>query len=53
MPCFSAVPQDVFIFGVCDFLGGVGLMLPAMTGVKPKLTQFAAFGLTLFTEVKG
>ncbi len=45
---FSAVPQDLFVFiGLCEFLGGVGLMLPAMTGVKPKLTPFAAFGLTL------
>jgi len=39
---------DLFIFtGVCEFLGGVGLLLPAMTGVKPKLTPFGAFGLTL------
>src|SRR5271163_1160586 len=45
---FSAVPQGLFIFiGVCEFLGGVGLILPAMTGVKPKLTPLAAFGLTL------
>jgi len=48
VPWFSAVQQDLFIFiGVCEFLGGVGLILPAMTGVKPKLTPFAAFGLTL------
>lgn len=48
VPWFSAVPQDLFIFiGVCEFLGGVGLILPAMTGVKPKLAPFAAFGLTL------
>jgi uncharacterized membrane protein YphA (DoxX/SURF4 family) len=45
---FSAVPQSLFVFiGFCEFLGGVGLILPAMTGVKPKLTTFAAFGLTL------
>jgi uncharacterized membrane protein YphA (DoxX/SURF4 family) len=48
VPWFSAVPQDLFIFiGVCEFLGGVGLILPAMTGVEPKLTPFAAIGLTL------
>ena len=48
VPWFSAVPQDLFIFiGVCEFLGGVGLILPAITGVKPKLTPIAAFGLTL------
>jgi uncharacterized membrane protein YphA (DoxX/SURF4 family) len=45
---FSAVPRDLFIFiGVCEFLGGIGLILPAMTGVKPKLTAFAAMGLAL------
>jgi DoxX-like family len=33
--------------GVCEFLGGVGLLLPTMTGVKPKLTPFGAFGLML------
>jgi uncharacterized membrane protein YphA (DoxX/SURF4 family) len=48
VPWLSAVPQYLFIFiGVCEFLGGVGLILPAMTGIKPKLTPFAAFGLTL------
>ncbi len=37
-----AVPQDPFIFiGVCEFLGGIGLIVPAMTGVKPRLTPFA------------
>ena len=41
VPWLSAVPQDLSIFiGVCEFLGGVGLILPAMTGVKPKLTPF-------------
>ena len=36
---------------VCEFLGGFGLILPAMTGVKPKLTRFAAFRLTLVLAV--
>jgi hypothetical protein len=45
---FSAVPQGLFVFiGACEFLGGLGLILPAMTGVKPKLTGLAAIGLTL------
>ena len=45
---FSAVPQGLFVFiGVCEFLGGVGLLLPMMTGFKPKLPPFDAFGLTL------
>jgi len=45
---FHAVPQGLFVFiGVCEFLGGAGLILPAMTGFKPKLTPYAAIGLTL------
>lgn len=45
---FSAVPQGLVVFiGACEGLGGLGLILPAMTGVKPKLTPFAAIGLTL------
>jgi len=45
---FSAVPQGLFVFiGACEFLGGIGLILPAMTGIKPKLTPYAAIGLTL------
>ena len=45
---FQAVPQGLFVFiGVCEFLGGAGLILPAMTRVKPKLVPFAAIGLTL------
>src|ERR1700683_3745570 len=48
VPWLSAVPRDLIVFiGVCEFLGGVGLILPAMAGVKPKLTPFAAIGLTL------
>ncbi len=47
VPWFSAVGQDLLIFiVVCEFLGGIGLILPAMTGVKPKLTAFAGVGLT-------
>jgi len=45
---FSAVPQSLFVFiGACEGLGGIGLILPAVTGIKPKLTPFAAVGLTL------
>ena len=48
VPWFSAVPQSLFVFiGVCEFLGGVGLIVPAMTGVKPKLTPWAAIGLAV------
>lgn len=44
---FSAVPQGLFIFiGVCEGLGGVALIVPAMTRVAPKLTPIGAAGLT-------
>ncbi|HLW79138.1 MAG TPA: DoxX family protein [Terriglobia bacterium] len=47
VPWFSAVPQGLFVFiGICEFLGGVGLILPAMTGFRPRLTPIAAIGLT-------
>jgi uncharacterized membrane protein YphA (DoxX/SURF4 family) len=45
---YAAVPQPLIVFiGVCEVLGGVGLILPAMTRVKPRLTPLAAAGLTL------
>ncbi|MEV0202632.1 DoxX family protein [Nonomuraea sp. NPDC050691] len=45
---YAAVPQPLIVFiGVCEVLGGIGLILPAMTRVKPKLTPLAAAGLTL------
>jgi hypothetical protein len=43
----GVVGRLLFIFiGVCEFLGGIGLILPAMTGIHPKLTSLAAVGLT-------
>jgi hypothetical protein len=48
VPWFHAVPQGLFVFiGVSEFLGGVGLILPTMTHVRPKLTPWAAVGLAL------
>jgi hypothetical protein len=45
---YAAVPQPLIVFiGICEVLGGVGLILPAMTKVKPMLTPLAAAGLTL------
>lgn len=45
---YAAVPQSLIVcIGVVEVLGGIGLILPAMTGVKPKLTPLAAFGLAL------
>jgi uncharacterized membrane protein YphA (DoxX/SURF4 family) len=45
---YAAVPQALIVFiGVCEVLGGIGLILPAMTRVKPELTPLAAGGLAL------
>jgi len=45
---FSAVPQGLFVFiGVCEGLGGIGLIVPALTRVAPYLTPLAAGGLTV------
>ncbi|MFI6295318.1 DoxX family protein [Nonomuraea sp. NPDC050790] len=45
---YAAVPQSLIVFiGVAEVLGGIGLILPAMTGVLRKLTPLAAAGLAL------
>ena len=45
---FSAVPQGLFVFiGACEGLGGVALIVPAITRVWPRLTPLGAVGLTL------
>ncbi|WP_327092195.1 DoxX family protein [Nonomuraea sp. NBC_01738] len=45
---YAAVPQALIVFiGVVEVLGGIGLILPAMTRVQPRLTPLAAAGLTL------
>jgi uncharacterized membrane protein len=45
---YAAVPQPLIVFiGVCEVLGGIGLFLPAITRVKPKLVPLAAAGLAL------
>lgn len=33
--------------GVAEFLGGMGLILPGLTGIRPELTPLAAAGLVI------
>lgn len=33
--------------GVCEVLGGIGLVLPALLGLRPGLTSLAAIGLLI------
>ena len=40
-------PAQVKLTGVFDFLGGLGLALPALLRIQPRLTPIAAIGLVL------
>lgn len=35
------------VAGIAEVLGGLGLILPGLTGIRPELTVFAAVGLAL------
>lgn len=48
MPWTGDVPETfVRVIGVIDFAAGVGLVLPALTRILPRLTPLAAAGSTL------
>ena len=48
LPWVKEVPAWLVRFiGICELLGAVGLILPAVTHVLPPLTALAAFGLAL------
>jgi hypothetical protein len=40
-------PIAVRALGFIDLAGGVGIVLPTLTGIKPRLTGFAALGCVL------
>ncbi len=40
-------PPLVRFIGVTELLGGIGLILPALTGIQPGLTIWAGLGLAL------
>ncbi|GIG66571.1 DoxX family protein [Phytomonospora endophytica] len=45
---YAAVSQPLIVFiGLVEVLGGIGLILPAMTRVLPRLTPLAGAGLAL------
>ena len=39
----------IHFIGVCEILGGLGLILPALLRIKPGLTPLAAAGLAIIT----
>lgn len=48
MPWADEVPAALVRFiGVSELAGGLGLLLPQLTGIRPQLTPMAAWGLVL------
>ena len=46
LPWTTALPDLMVRFiGTCELLGAIGLILPALTRIKPQLTPWAATGL--------
>ena len=37
----------IYLIGVCEVLGGLGLILPGITKIRRNLTPLAALGLTI------
>jgi hypothetical protein len=50
LPMPIPLPYAFLLFvGVAEVLGGLGLILPGVTGIRPGLTPLAASGLVLVT----
>ncbi|MCB0044674.1 MAG: DoxX family protein [Caldilineaceae bacterium] len=48
LPWVKDTPRGLVTFiGISELLGGLGLVLPALTGIWPVLTPLAALGLAL------
>ncbi|MBL7681787.1 MAG: DoxX family protein [Flavipsychrobacter sp.] len=46
LPWTAQIPEGLVRFiGVCELLGGIGLVLPSIVRIKPKLSPIAAVGL--------
>lgn len=44
MPWTGALPILVPVTGIVDLLGGLGILLPSLTRIQPRLTVLAALG---------
>lgn len=48
MPWVTSVPSELVRFiGIAELLGGLGLILPSILKIRPKLTVYASLGLAL------
>lgn len=43
----GVTPRGIKLIGLIELLGGLGLVLPALTGIAPILTLLAAIGLAI------
>lgn len=54
----GVTPRGIKLIGLVELLGGIGLVLPALTGILPWLTTLSAIGLAIamllaiFTHVR-
>lgn len=46
-------PSLVMLTGILDLLAGIGLVLPALLRIRPKLTIYAAYGTIALMVVAG
>ena len=54
LPWVKDVPHGLVTFiGISELLGGLGLLLPALTGILPWLTPLAAAGLAVIMILAG
>jgi hypothetical protein len=54
MPWTGEVNETmVRLFGLIDVAGGLGLLLPGLTGIKPGLTKVAAIGCIILQVAAG
>jgi uncharacterized membrane protein YphA (DoxX/SURF4 family) len=50
----GVIPRGLAAFiGVCEVAGGLGLVLPSLTGIAPILTRLAAAGLAIIMLLAG
>lgn len=46
-PWVKDKPSLALLTGMIDLLAGIGIVLPTLTGIKSKLTIFAAYGIVI------
>ena len=47
----NEMPEWLILIGVAELLGGIGLLLPSLLNIYPRLSAFAAIGLLIIMTV--